>query len=248
MYIRKTTRKVKDKVYENYLLVESVMTPKGPRQRTICSLGHLKPRPRKEWLLLARKVETALKGQLTFEEEEPEVEEILEKAKAFESEEKRALKEKDDDVISIHTDKVQMERAREAGPVHVGYEFWKKLEIDEILKKAGFSEKAHLLTLLMVMNRLIAPSSEHQMPNWAKGTALSDILSVNLASLNDDPLYRNLDKLYPKRGIIEALLTEKEKNLFSLDDTIYLYDLTSTYFEGECLLNPQAKRGYSTQV
>jgi len=245
MYIRKTTRKVKDKVYENYLLVESVMTPKGPRQRTICSLGHLKPRPRKEWLLLARKVETALKGQLTFEEEEPEVEEILEKAKAFESEEKRALKEKDDDVISIHTDKVQMERAREAGPVHVGYEFWKKLEIDEILKKAGFSEKARLLTLLMVMNRLIAPSSEHQMPNWAKGNALSDILSVNLASLNDDALYRNLDKLYPKRGIIESLLTEKEKNLFSLDDTIYLYDLTSTYFEGMCLSNPQAKRGYS---
>jgi len=62
MYIRKTTKKAKDKVYENYLLVESVMTPKGPRQRTICSLGHLKPRPRKEWLLLAQKVETALKG------------------------------------------------------------------------------------------------------------------------------------------------------------------------------------------
>ena len=63
--------------------------------------------------------------------------------------------------------------------------------------------------------------------------------------MNDDALYRNLDKLYPKRGIIESLLAEKEKNLFSLDDTIYLYDLTSTYFEGMCLLNPQAKRGHS---
>jgi len=245
MYIRKTTRKVKDKVYENYLLVESVMTPKGPRQRTICSLGHLKPRPRKEWLLLAQKVETALKGQLTFEEKEPEVEEILEKAKAFESQVKRPEKDKDDDVISIHTDKVEMEKAREAGPVHVGYQFWKKLEMDEILKRAGFSEKVRLLTLLMVMNRLILPSSEHKMPDWINGTALSDILSVDLASLNDDALYRNLDKLYPKRGIIESLLAEKEKNLFSLNDTIYLYDLTSTYFEGECLLNPQAKRGYS---
>ena len=140
MYIRKTTRKVKDKIYENYLLVESVMTPKGPRQKTICSLGHLKPRPRKEWLLLAQKVETALKGQLTFEGEEPEVEEILEKARAFEAQEKKARKEKDDDVISIHTDKVQMERAREVGPVHVGYQFWKRIEMDEILKEAGFSE------------------------------------------------------------------------------------------------------------
>jgi len=245
MYIRKTTSKVKDKIYENYLLVESVMTPKGPRQRTICSLGHLKPRPRKEWLLLAQKVETALKGQLTFEKSEPEVEEILEKARAFESQEKRALKETGDDVVSIHTDKVQMERAREAGPVHVGYQFWKKLKMDEILKQAGLSEKTRLLTLLMVMNRLISPSSEHKMPNWINSIALSDILSVDLASLNDDVLYRNLDKLYPKRGIIESLLTEKEKSLFDLDDTIYLYDLTSTYFEGMCLLNPQAKRGYS---
>ncbi len=243
MYIRKTTKKAKDKIYENYLLVESVMTPKGPRQKTICSLGHLKPRPRKEWLLLAQKVETALKGQLTFEKEEPEVEEIVKKANAFEAQEKRALK--DDDVVAIHTDKVQMERAREAGPVHVGYQFWKKLKMNEILKQAGFSEKTRLLTLLMVMNRLISPSSEHKMPNWINSTALSDLLSLDLISLNDEALYRNLDELHPKRGIIEALLAEKEKNLFSLDDTIYLYDLTSTYFEGDCLLNVQAKRGYS---
>jgi len=90
------------------------MTPKGPRQKTICSLGHLKPRPRKEWLLLAQKVETTLKGQLTLEKEEPEVEEIVKKAKAFESQEKGVLKDKDDDVVAIHTDKVQMEKAREA--------------------------------------------------------------------------------------------------------------------------------------
>jgi len=245
MYIRKTTKKVKDKVYENYLLVESVMTPKGPRQRTICSLGHLKPRPRKEWLLLAQKVETALKGQLTLEKEEPEVEEIVEKAQAFEAQEKRPPKDKDDDVVSIHTDKVEMEKMREAGPVHVGYEFWKKLKMDEILKEAGFSEKTRLLTLLMVMNRLVSPSSEHKMPGWINSTALSDILSVDLTSLNDEALYQNLDELYPRRGMIEALLAEKEKDLFSLDDTVYLYDLTSTYFKRMCLSNPQAKRGYS---
>jgi len=245
MYIRKTTRKVKDKVYENYLLVESVMTPKGPRQKTICSLGHLKPRPRKEWLLLAQKVETALKGQLTFEKEEPEVEEIVEKAKAFESQEKKVLKDKGDDIVSIHTDKVQMEKAREAGPVHAGYQFWKKLAMDDILKEVGFSEKARLLTLVMVMNRLLSPSSEYQMPDWVNSTALSDILSVDLESLNDDALYRNMDKLYPRRGIIERLLAERERTLFDLDDTIYLYDLTSTYFEGKCLSNEQAEYGYS---
>ncbi len=138
-----------------------------------------------------------------------------------------------------------MEKAREAGPVHVGYQFWKKLKMDEILKQAGFSEKVRLLTLFMVMNRLISPSSEHKMAGWINSIALSDILSLDLTSLNDDALYRNLNELHPKRGIIESLLTEKEKNLLDLDDTIYLYDLTSTYFEGMCLFNPQAKRGYS---
>ena len=56
MYMRKTTKTVKGKVYKNCLLVESVMTPKGLRQKTICSLGHLKPRPKEEWLRLAKKV------------------------------------------------------------------------------------------------------------------------------------------------------------------------------------------------
>jgi len=216
MYIRKTTKTVKGKVYKNYLLVESVMTPKGPRQKTICSLGH-------EWLRLAKKVETALQGQLTFEGEEPEVKKIVKKAKEFESQRLQDArkapkkKESDDDVIAIHTNKVQMEKAREAGPVHAGYQFWKKLAMDDILKEAGFSKRARLLTLVMVMNRLLSPSSEHQMPDWVNSTALSDILSLNLESLNDDALYRNMDKLHPKRGIIESLLAERERTLFDLD-------------------------------
>jgi len=60
MYIRKTTRKHKGKTYTNYLLVESVATPKGPRQKTVCSLGDLSPRPREEWLKIAHKMHAAL--------------------------------------------------------------------------------------------------------------------------------------------------------------------------------------------
>src|SRR5215467_6321545 len=63
MYIRKSTRSYKGKTYTNYVLVESVHTPKGPRQTTICSLGDLSPRPREEWLKLTRKIEDALTGQ-----------------------------------------------------------------------------------------------------------------------------------------------------------------------------------------
>jgi transposase len=61
----------------------------------------------------------------------------------------------------------------------------------------------------------------------------------------DEALYRNLDRLHPQRETMERELAEREKTLFSLDDSIFLYDLTSTYFEGQALANPQAKRGYS---
>lgn len=83
------------------------------------------------------------------------------------------------------------------------------------------------------------------MPGWIERTALSDILSVDLSELSDESLYRNLDRLHPNRQRIESELAEREKSLFNLDDTYYLYDLTSTYFEGQCLLNPKAQRGYS---
>src|SRR5499427_8162560 len=63
MYIRKSIRTYKGKTYTNYVLVESVQTPDGPRQKTICSLGDLSPRPRQQWLDLAHKLEHALAGQ-----------------------------------------------------------------------------------------------------------------------------------------------------------------------------------------
>jgi transposase len=83
------------------------------------------------------------------------------------------------------------------------------------------------------------------MPDWIRRTALADILGTDFTALSDEALYRNLDRLHPQRARIEQALAARERTLFNLDDTLYLYDLTSTYFEGRCPYNPQAKRGYS---
>ena len=147
--------------------------------------------------------------------------------------------------MAVHTDQVSLEKAREAGPVHVGHQIWRRLGLKEILQQIGLSARACLLSEVMVLNRLIAPCSEHAMPEWVGHTALSDILHVDLSELSDKSLYRNLDRLHPNRQRIESALAEREKSLFNLDDTYYLYDLTSTYFEGQCLKNPKAQRGYS---
>jgi transposase len=97
----------------------------------------------------------------------------------------------------------------------------------------------------MTLNRLVRPASEHAMPDWIRRTALADLLATDFRTLSDEALYRNLDRLHPQRAAIEQALAARERTLFNLDDTIYLYDLTSTYFEGQCPHNPQARRGYS---
>ena len=86
----------------------------------------------------------------------------------------------------------------------------------------------------MTLNRLVRPAAEHAMPDWIRRTALADILGTDFTGLSDEALYRNLDRLHPQRARIEQALAARERTLFNLDDTIYLYDLTSTYFEGRC--------------
>jgi transposase len=252
MFVRAAKRKYKGIQYTNYVLVESVRTPEGPRQKNICSLGDLSPRPRAEWLKLAHKVEVALVGQADWiNGQDPEVEQIVQRIKERQPHKspttrtKARNKRDDDDLVAVHTDKVRTELHREAGPVHVGYHFWKRIGIDQVLKEAGLSEGAVALTCVMTMARLIHPCSEHAMPNWIRETALSDILGYSFEHLSHDALYRNLDRLYPNREVIESKLVDREQDLLNLDRTVLLYDLTSTYFEGLALGNPKAKRGYS---
>jgi transposase len=252
MYVRKTTRRYKGKTYSNYLLVESVHTPRGPRQKVVCSLGDLSPRTAEEWLRLVHKVEDALAGQVDlFSSPDPDVEQIVRRVRSRQagSSSASALITPEStpasDLVAVHTDRVTATKHRTAGPVHVGFQFWKRLKLDTILKRLGFSTKAIQLTCAMALNRLVYPRSEHAMPNWIRSTALGDILGVDFSSLVDDPLYRNLDRLHPNRASIESALVEQERRLFQLDTTVYLYDLTSTYFEGQAKRNPKAKRGYS---
>jgi len=255
MYIRKSIRLYKGKTYTNYVLVESVMTPKGPRQKTICSLGDLSPRRRQEWLKLAHKIEDALVGQSDLlDANEAEVADIVRRVRARRASDHAhadpaspSLRQRASGgaLITVDPSRVTTEQHREAGPVHVGYQFWQRLELDRILNDCKLSPTVRRLACVMTLNRLIAPAAEHAMPDWIRRTALADILGADFDKLEEDPLYEVLDKLHPHRAAIEAALAARERSLFNLDQTIYLYDLTSTYFEGLCARNGKAKRGHS---
>jgi transposase len=242
MFIKPTKKKVGDKTYVNHVLVESVATPKGPRHRVVCSLGSLAPAPAEEWLALAHKIEVALTGQHPLVGD-PQVDTLVAQVQAARRGARQTAGKSD--LVAVHTDQVTTEEHREAGPVHVGHQLWQKLGMDAVVARAGLSARTRVLTEIMTLNRLVWPLSEHAMPDWIRRTALADLLGENFDTLVDETLYQNLNRLHPQRVAIERALAERERSLFNLEGSLFLYDLTSTYFEGQCLQNPQAKRGYS---
>src|SRR6201981_2079112 len=214
MYIRKSIRSYNGKTYVNYVLVESVHTAKGPRQKSICSLGDLGARSREEWLKLAGRIEDALvgKGDL-LDPADAEVADIVRRVTTRRvrhgtGQPQSALPSTTSTpsssssrhatsgaLIKVDPTRVATERHREAGPVHVGYQFWQRLELDRILREAGLSATVRRLACAMVLNRLIAPASEHAMPAWLRRTALGDLFgTTDFDTLEEDPLYEVLDK------------------------------------------------------
>jgi len=252
MFIKRTTKTVNGIPYHNYLLVESVKTEKGPRHKTVCSLGNLAPGPAAKWRDMAQRVESAVAGQLPIKHD-PVIERMVQLVRQgivldTESEQKLLERQKQNEPeqwVTVDTKTLQLDDASEAGPVHVGHQIWNKLGLNEVLESANLSEGAKRLTEIEVINRLVEPGSEHSVRNWVSRTALPDIFREDLPPINDTALYRNLDKLHPERDTIEQTLAQKERNLFNWQETIFLYDLSSTYFEGLCAQNNKAKHGYS---
>ena len=102
------------------------------------------------------------------------------------------------------------------------------------------------MALVLILSRLCRPSSElYIAEHLYLQTAIADLLGVPAEKVNDDRLYRALDKLLPHKEALEVHLSNRLGKLFDLEYDLLLYDVTSTYFEGEAKRNPKAQRGYS---
>src|ERR1035437_4458558 len=187
MYIRKSSRTYKGKTYINYVLVESILTPKGPRQKIICSLGDLRPRPQAEWLALAHKLSSALSGQadlLDTPAPDSELQELVAKVQSVTPPSlgnTARLPATNSDRLAVLVDQVRTEESRE--PVPAADQFWLRRGLDPILPQAGLGERVRQLTCAMTLNRLIHPASELATPDWIRSTALPDILQVDFQLL-----------------------------------------------------------------
>jgi len=152
--------------------------------------------------------------------------------------------------VEVDLKGVRVERTRDFGDVFLALTLWRMLGFDELFSKnlpAGREEVSwSLMACVLTIARFVEPDSElHVEDTWYHRTALGQMLAVAAGKVNSARLYRTLDTILPLKSDIETHLKQRVGELFSPDFDLLLYDVTSTYFEGQAKANPQAKHGYS---
>lgn len=233
MFLRQHRRCKDGKDHTYWSLVETVRTPDGPRQRTVCYLGELNHSAQARWLkaieVFNEQGECRQLKLLPSDVEPPE---------------------NDSEVVRVRVNQVRFERVRQFGTCFLGLELWKRLGLDRlfegILDQEGADVPWSRVAALLAINRLCAPSSELGIEQrWYPATALDDLLGFPAGVINDTRLYRCLDRLLPHKTKLEQHLKQRYGELFAADFDVLLYDLTSSYVEGQAEKNPMLQRGYS---
>jgi transposase len=248
MFIRTVTKKNRSssKSYECQRLVESVRTVKGVRQKLLLSLGRLSL-DKKHWPRLAKRIEAIIHGQQSLFRESNEIETLARKfAQQFIDKQGIETETKAFETVDIQS--LQNHRVRHIGSEYLGVTFFNKLQLHKCLKSCGFSQRQIEIAMLLIIGRLVHPGSERHLHRWAQYlSGLDELMKTDFGHLSLNSLYKVTDLLYEHKTEIESHLRTKEHDLFSLNETIILYDLTNTYFEGRATSNAKAKFGRSKE-
>ena len=221
MYVRKCRHRLQGEVRDYWQLVESYRTERGPRQRVVAYLGVL-DEPARAGVADAA---AGRPGPTRLFAEEPRW-------------------------VEVDMRRVRVERPRRFGAPWLALHLWQLLQFPETLLPLlppGREEVPWAaMVAVLALGRLCDPSSELYLAEHGfSHSALGELLGIPAAKVNDDRLYRALDQLLPHKAALEQHLKARAGELFGLSYDLLLYDVTSTYFEGLCEKNAQARRGYS---
>jgi hypothetical protein len=231
MFLKRLERRKGRKRHTYWALVESIRTAQGSRHRVVAYLGDLKKSQRNGWSELGRRLDKKDRPQPSLFDPP-------------------SYAEPEDDVELVRIRGIRLERPRDFGDVWLALGLWRLLGLDELLAQVMPSGREDVpwpaVVAILTIARFCEPSSElHIEDTWYRRTALEDLLGVAVPQVYTDRLYAGLDQLLPHKETIEKHLKERLGNLFDCQYELLLYDMTSTYFEGQCLGNPMAKHGYS---
>jgi transposase len=235
MFLRRFERAKNGKPHSYWALVESYRTAKGSRQRVVAYLGELTAAEQDGWAKLGSHLNGEAKTrrpQLTLFDPP------------------RRDEPRDDEPVLVKLSSIRLERSRDFGDVWLAWGLWRMLGLDELLEERiepGYETVPWAtMSAILTIARFCEPSSElHIADTWYRRTALEELLGVAPGQVHTDRLYKTHDHLLPHKEALEKHLRERLGSLFELKCELLLYDVTSTYFEGESKGCSIAKRGYS---
>lgn len=236
MFLRRCIRRKNRKRHTYWSLVESYRTARGSRQRVVAYLGELKPTEEDGWAKLGAHLEGKERGR------RPQLSLFDPPCSAAAS--------RDAEEVRVRLGDVRLERLRDFGDVWLGWGLWRMLELDGFLgreMRVGREEVPwSTVAAILAIARFCEPSSElHIEEKWYRRTALEELIGVAPEQVHTDRLYAGLDELLPHKEAIEKHLRRRFGELFAVKCDLLLYDITSTYFEGDLERCPLAQRGYS---
>ena len=232
MFLKRINAKSTEGKKQTYwALVKSVRTARGPRHQIVSYLGELQAGEKNEWANLARIVNKRPIPHMPLFDTPETTEPVPE-------------------TIEVRVRGARVERTRDFGNVYLALTLWRALELDQLLERImpdGHGKTPwHMVATILSLARFCEPSSElHIADTWYQRTSLDDLMGVPADRVNPDRLYRAHDHLLKHKDDIEKHLKQRYTTLFDAQYDLLLYDVTSTYFEGEAKRNPQAKRGHS---
>jgi transposase len=251
MFIRAKEKRNRgsDKVYYTHKLVESVRTEQGPRQRTLLSLGTLELE-QKQWKPLANRIEQLLTGQRSLVPLDENIEALAQHyAKLLvqkQMAEKNEFKQSEHDFQRVDVNALASSEGKSIGSEHVGLEAMKQLGFFKLFRQLKFKKNIMDIAALLIIGRLIHPSSERELKRYTEQeSGLDELLQTDFSRLANNALYETSDILFSHKDTIEQFLRNHSKRLFGLGESIILYDLTNTYFEGDVPFCDKAKHARS---
>jgi len=235
MFLRSTNRKKDGKDHHYFSIVENRRLLGGKTtQRTVLYLGEINDQQQTAWrktLEVFDENEQRYATVSLFPDDQPIPADAV-------------------DSVQVRLSGLELRRPRVFGNCWLGCELWRQLGLDEFwqqrLPEAREKVSWEKVLQLLVVNRLLDPGSEFQVHRqWFVDSAMDQLLEEDFAVAGKDRLYRCLDRVLEHKRELFVWLKQKWADLFQADFEVLLYDLTSTYFEGEMEQNPKARRGYS---
>lgn len=229
MFIRPCYRKKNGKRHAYWALVESYRTERGPRQRVVAYLGQLKDAERRGVKRAAEGKKKTPYQQLQLFDHNAELE---------------------PEWVEVDTANVRVENELDFGGPWLALELMRTLHLDKlfesVMPRGGEDIPWAKMASVLAICRLCKPSSELFIAeHYYRSTAIPELLGIPVDKINEQRLYRSLDKLLPHKEALETHLKNRLGSLFDLEYDLLLYDVTSTYFEGQCKSNPMAQHGHS---